>query len=228
MLTGNDLLSTKFTATKFRDGYSVTGVDDFLDKVIGTLRALESGQAAGPRGAALMTPDEVLNHRFVPTRFREGYEIAEVDDLLDRIVETLKTYIQQAHGGATQSQDSSHSGGQASMTGFSPDGGHWNADSANVDHAAPGPAVSDGFTDTATATATATAPSPSIAAGSTAGVGQSGDTMAAQDFLRDLQYQRALMTGSARESLRFRGSDGREFAPVWIERAPDGLIVHIA
>ena len=41
LLTTDDILNKKFTATKFREGYDVVEVDDFLDEVLNTLRALQ-------------------------------------------------------------------------------------------------------------------------------------------------------------------------------------------
>ena len=39
---------------------------------------------------ALLSADDVLNKRFQPTKFREGYDQDEVDDFLDEIVNTLR------------------------------------------------------------------------------------------------------------------------------------------
>ncbi|MEE6274066.1 DivIVA domain-containing protein [Georgenia sp. MJ206] len=38
---------------------------------------------------ALLTADDVLNKKFQPTKFREGYDQDEVDDFLDEVVNTL-------------------------------------------------------------------------------------------------------------------------------------------
>ncbi|MBI9115457.1 DivIVA domain-containing protein [Sanguibacter suaedae] len=40
LLTADDVLTKKFPATKFREGYDVVEVDDFLDEVLHTLREL--------------------------------------------------------------------------------------------------------------------------------------------------------------------------------------------
>ncbi len=40
---------------------------------------------------ALLTADDVLNKKFEPTKFREGYNQEEVDDFLDEVVVTLRT-----------------------------------------------------------------------------------------------------------------------------------------
>lgn len=38
----------------------------------------------------LLTPDEVLNKKFQVTKFREGYDMIEVDDFLDLVLGTLR------------------------------------------------------------------------------------------------------------------------------------------
>lgn len=37
-----------------------------------------------------MRPEDVVNARFTPTKFREGYHQDEVDDFLDEIVADLR------------------------------------------------------------------------------------------------------------------------------------------
>lgn len=41
LLTAEDILNKKFSATKFREGYDVEEVDDFLDEVVRTLTAVQ-------------------------------------------------------------------------------------------------------------------------------------------------------------------------------------------
>ncbi len=41
LLTAEDILNKKFAATKFREGYDVEEVDDFLDEVVRTLNSLQ-------------------------------------------------------------------------------------------------------------------------------------------------------------------------------------------
>ena len=41
LLTAEDILNKKFAATKFREGYDVEEVDDFLDEVVRTLSAVQ-------------------------------------------------------------------------------------------------------------------------------------------------------------------------------------------
>jgi len=45
-LTPEEVVNQKFTITKFRDGYDLDQVDDFLDKIVGELREHEQEKAA--------------------------------------------------------------------------------------------------------------------------------------------------------------------------------------
>ncbi len=45
LLTAEDILNKKFAATKFREGYDVEEVDDFLDEVVRTLSAVQEENA---------------------------------------------------------------------------------------------------------------------------------------------------------------------------------------
>ena len=38
----------------------------------------------------MLTADDVLNHKFAATKFREGYDQGEVDTFLDRVTSTLR------------------------------------------------------------------------------------------------------------------------------------------
>ena len=42
-----------------------------------------------------LTPEDVVNKRFQPTKFREGYDQDEVDDFLDEIVIELRRFTQE-------------------------------------------------------------------------------------------------------------------------------------
>ena len=42
-----------------------------------------------------LTPEDVVNKRFQPTKFREGYDQDEVDDFLDEIVIELRRLYQE-------------------------------------------------------------------------------------------------------------------------------------
>ncbi|TQL64610.1 DivIVA domain-containing protein [Rarobacter faecitabidus] len=59
LLTPEDVLNKTFQTTKFRDGYDVEEVDDFLDLVLGTLRDLyaENEQLKAQAGSAPAAPD---------------------------------------------------------------------------------------------------------------------------------------------------------------------------
>ena len=87
MITSAEVLNAKFTATKFREGYDQDQVDDFLDRVVATLRAREAGR---PEPAAVSVV-ELDGRTFTTTKFRQGYEIQDVDALVQRVRETLLT-----------------------------------------------------------------------------------------------------------------------------------------
>ncbi|MFM2433392.1 MAG: hypothetical protein RI974_132, partial [Actinomycetota bacterium] len=42
-----------------------------------------------------LTPEDVVNKRFQPTKFREGYDQDEVDDFLDELVVELRRLNQE-------------------------------------------------------------------------------------------------------------------------------------
>ena len=42
-----------------------------------------------------LTPEDVVNKRFQPTKFREGYDQDEVDDFLDEVVVELRRLNQE-------------------------------------------------------------------------------------------------------------------------------------
>ena len=42
-----------------------------------------------------LTPEDVINKRFQPTKFREGYDQDEVDDFLDEVVVELRRLNQE-------------------------------------------------------------------------------------------------------------------------------------
>lgn len=45
--------------------------------------------------AVALTPEDVVNKRFQPTKFREGYDQDEVDDFLDEVVVELRRLVQE-------------------------------------------------------------------------------------------------------------------------------------
>lgn len=92
MLTPEDVLNTSFTQTQFREGYEEREVDEFLDDVVASLRHLDgAGGSGGDAPRRLLTADAVGAVRFTPTRYRRGYDMAEVDALLERVVAELAT-----------------------------------------------------------------------------------------------------------------------------------------
>ena len=118
ILTNHDVDNVKFTATQFREGYSQSEVDRFLEKIAITLKVLQeradsSGYAPDSTHVQVLTVDDVQNVKFAATRLREGYEQDEVDSFLDHVVETLR-YLE---GGAQAS------GYEAQWGGGSWDGG---------------------------------------------------------------------------------------------------------
>ena len=75
MLSADDVLLTRFAATKLRPGYDQRQVDDLLDRVVDAL--LTGGDV------------DLAAVRLRQTRWREGYDIAEVDAFLDEVRVTL-------------------------------------------------------------------------------------------------------------------------------------------
>lgn len=108
MLSSADVRSARFTATKFREGYEIPEVDQVLDAAADTLAHLERGQTVKADGSPLLTPNDLLAARFTTTRLREGYDVVEVDDLLDEIISTLNTYIARAQRGEPLTPVSAH------------------------------------------------------------------------------------------------------------------------
>ncbi len=108
MLSSADVRSARFTATKFREGYEIPEVDQVLDAASDTLAHLERGETVKADGSPLLTPTDLLAARFTSTRLREGYDVVEVDDLLDEIITTLNTYIARAQRGEPLSPVSAH------------------------------------------------------------------------------------------------------------------------
>jgi len=92
LLRASTLPDKSFSTTRFKEGYSVAGVDDFLAAV----RAVIADYERGSEGAPALSGDDVVNVRFTPTKFKRGYNQGEVDDYLDQIVVTLRHYEQAA------------------------------------------------------------------------------------------------------------------------------------
>ena len=48
---------------------------------------------------ALLTPKDIREHTFQTVRFKEGYDVDEVDDFLDQVTETVEALGRQAVAG---------------------------------------------------------------------------------------------------------------------------------
>ena len=81
MITAAEVLAAKFQSTKFTEGYDQDEVDDFLDRVVATLRAREGGAPADRP----LTVADLDAQSFTTTKFREGYSQPDVDALLERV-----------------------------------------------------------------------------------------------------------------------------------------------
>lgn len=91
-VTSDSIANKKFQPTKFSEGYDQDQVDDFLNLVTQELRRLETGTDPLKSSVTtpLLSPEDVINKRFQPTKFREGYDQDQVDDYLDEIVVALR------------------------------------------------------------------------------------------------------------------------------------------
>lgn len=53
---------------------------------------------SGPSGSTLLTPENLINKRFEPTKFREGYSQYEVDNFLDVVVLEFRRLQKESKG----------------------------------------------------------------------------------------------------------------------------------
>lgn len=92
MITAREVHDAAFRrAAAGTPGYDEVAVDDFLDRVIATLTALEEGH---PSAADALTSHEVVETDF-PERASDvdgGYDMDDVDDLLDRVAQHLFSF----------------------------------------------------------------------------------------------------------------------------------------
>lgn len=93
MLTSNEVSRANFTNRVSQEGYDIFEVNEFLRAVGSTLSRLESGYTTGGDGSRLLEPNDVRKIDFTATIFRDGYDITEVDALLDEVKESLETYV---------------------------------------------------------------------------------------------------------------------------------------
>jgi len=90
-LTSADVRTKVFRTSRYRTGYEIGEVDRFLaeaarelERIHRVIRADEQGRRARPDDRALrLSPEEITNARFNPTRLRSGYDEQDVDDYLD-------------------------------------------------------------------------------------------------------------------------------------------------
>ncbi|MCC3291411.1 DivIVA domain-containing protein [Arthrobacter sp. zg-Y1110] len=102
-LTAEEVKAMRFQPTKFKEGYDQDEVDDLLERVVRELQRLEKEntqvqQAVSlgrsvPHTSPIITADQVMNQKFSPTKFREGYLQDHVDDALMRVVMGLRDRV---------------------------------------------------------------------------------------------------------------------------------------
>ena len=104
LLTADDVVAQRFMPTKFREGYAQKQVDELLERIVLELRRLQEEnkvlqlRTASPRSEPvpvadpILAPEQVLLHKFDPTKFSEGYSQDEVDDFLDKAVVGLRLW----------------------------------------------------------------------------------------------------------------------------------------
>lgn len=106
LLTPEDIVAVKFMATKFQEGYERDQVDALLDQATRELQRIQDEHVSLKLSAAdpdhvtslsepIITPEGLVNARFKPTKFREGYSQDQVDDFIDHIVVTLRYWAQE-------------------------------------------------------------------------------------------------------------------------------------
>lgn len=92
MVTSQEVLNAQFHNVRFKEGYSINQVDDYLDDITAVLRAYENGSPMSP---PKVTAKSVMDKRFIVVRWSKSYQPDEVDDLLDAASETLAAYERQ-------------------------------------------------------------------------------------------------------------------------------------
>jgi DivIVA domain-containing protein len=71
-----------FTRVRWREGYDITQVDTFLERLMATV---EGRYVERP-----VTPDEIHQVIFTPVRLTHGYAVEEVDAFLDQAEKLLR------------------------------------------------------------------------------------------------------------------------------------------
>ncbi|MGO2112551.1 MAG: DivIVA domain-containing protein [Pseudoclavibacter sp.] len=87
-MRSDDIVSQRFTTTRFEPGYDQREVDAFLERSAATLRCHE----VGDRADNSITASEAIDVRFTPSRFRVGYDVDEVDHFLDKLAAALRRF----------------------------------------------------------------------------------------------------------------------------------------
>jgi DivIVA domain-containing protein len=89
---GGDLAAfvrtASFDRVKWREGYDIAEVDEFLQRIGGvTVAPVAPTQPTVPDGSSAWAIRSLVERaRFTPVRLREGYDMADVDRLLDDVV----------------------------------------------------------------------------------------------------------------------------------------------
>lgn len=93
IITPETIKNKQFPATKFNQGYSNSEVDDFLYTIVTDLtkllaenETLKTDPSSSVPKSEIITPEEIINISFQPTKFRDGYDQDSVDDYLDEII----------------------------------------------------------------------------------------------------------------------------------------------
>ncbi|PJI86777.1 DivIVA domain-containing protein [Luteimicrobium subarcticum] len=121
MISAEDVLSTTFRTTRFRGGYDIEAVDDYLDQVTRTL-AVHEGRT--PYTTDLLSAEDVRGRTFEVGKLRESYVAEDVDALLARIAEALDEYEKRAAtrttGAVPAVAAATPTGGAPTVPGMSP------------------------------------------------------------------------------------------------------------
>ncbi len=95
MITAADVRAMPLTVNRFWEGSDIVEVDAFLGRLLTTLEMFEQGR----RDPFPVTPENVLDVRFTRTRaWRPGYDVVQLDDLLDLALAALRQYADVAAG----------------------------------------------------------------------------------------------------------------------------------
>ncbi|MEV8378306.1 DivIVA domain-containing protein [Kribbella sp. NPDC056861] len=97
-VTADDIRNVSFTPVRLREGYSVDEVDDFLEQAAQSMRADPAAQPVDVPNDRVV--DSVVNQPpasqpqwqaplFTTVKYAEGYDMAQVDDFVDRVMATV-------------------------------------------------------------------------------------------------------------------------------------------